>query len=371
MKTPEILDPNRPGRRSGIPRLVYRPAAGGNVDRNRSGKSAWREQPSWPAIKDQLRRTVSHVPEVIINVKGSRLGKDNDRAANEGVLRYMMYISRNGRLTTINERDESLDGREAIREAHESWDLDMQRMRGVKNEPLHPSFNIIFSMPARTDPDMVLASVRALARDHFSGHQYVLTLHTQETDPSNNPPEHPHVHLILRAENEDGVRIHIRKTTLRMWRERFAAELRARGIAANASSRAERGKSFKAARGAEWHIQRRYEQALREGKHPVSPRARTARYLSAVRELRDGRIEPRPWEIAMAARRGAILRELAQNVARLHQEGDVELADQVDRFIGELPPLDTESRQIQRALVRRVQDRLQHRAPDTSEERQR
>jgi hypothetical protein len=348
---------------------MYRPGAGGDFDRRSSGKRAEREQHSWSASKDQLRRTVNHAPEVVINVKGSRLAKNNDRMANKGVLRYMMYISRNGRLLTINERDDPLDGPEAIRETHASWDLEMQRMRGAKGEALHPSFNIIFSMPAKTDPDIVLEAVQALARDHFSGHQYVMALHTQDTDPSNDPPEHPHVHLILRAENEDGVRIHIRKTTLRIWRDQFAAELRARGIEANATSRAERGKSLKAVRGAEWHIQKRYEQDLRKGKHAVLPRAKTARYLDAARAVRDGLSESKPWEIAMAARRRDILRELVRNAGRLRQEGDVEFADQVDRYISELPPLDTESRHLQRELVQQVQRRLRERTQDNSKNR--
>lgn len=371
MPTHEILDPNRPGRRSGIRRLVYRPAAGGGFDRRSQDKGSWREDRSWSAIKDQLRRTVSRTTEVVINVKGSRLAKDNDQAANEGVLRYMMYISRNGRLLTMNERGERLDGREAIRETHASWDLDIQRMRGTKGEPLHPSFNIIFSMPARTDPDLVLDAVQAFARERFPGHQYVMALHTHETDPSKDPPEHPHVHLILRAENEDGVRIHIRKNTLRIWRERFAEELRARGIAANATSRSERGQSLKAKRGAEWHIQKRYAKDLREGRKPSPPTAKTARYMEAVLDFWDGGTRSKPWEIAMAARRSAMLAELAHHAARLRREGDAELADKVDRFIQDLPRLDTERHLIQRALVQQVQRRLKDIAPEHAQEKQR
>jgi hypothetical protein len=357
----EILDPDRPGRRSGIRRLVYRSSANGQANDSGVGKGQWRDSRDWSAIKDQLRLTVRRAPEVLINVKGSRRVKDDDHAAIESVLRYMMYISRNGRLTATNERGERIDGREAIRETHASWDLDMQRMRSGKNELLHPSFNLIFSMPAETDPDKILEAVAAVAQERFAGHQYLMALHTPETDPADDPPAHPHVHLILRAEDENGRRIHIRKGDLRTWREQFAAELRARGIEANATSRAERGRSTKAVGGAEWHINKRYEENLRQGKSVEPPKAKAARFLEAAQELQDGLTEEKPWEIAMAARRRDVLRDLTQSATRLRDEGENDLADEVDRFIQDMAPLDSERRRIQRAMVKQVHERLQER----------
>jgi len=358
MQKHEPLGEVRPGRRSGIRRLVYRPSAGNSASESPGGsRQAWRDR-DWSSIKEQLRLTVRRAPEVVINVKGSRRSQDGDQAAIEGVLRYMMYISRNGQFPTVDERGERSEGRDGVRDTHASWNLDMQRMRGTKNESLHPSFNIIFSMPAKTDPRKMLEAVQAVAQARFQGHQYLMALHTHETDPAKDAPEHPHVHLILRAEDEDGHRIHIRKTDLRAWREQFAAELRARGIEANATSRAERGRSRKAVASAEWHIQKRYQEARGRGGSPDPSKARAARFHAAAEELRQGRTEPKPWEVAMAARRRDVLRELKDNAARLRQEGDTELAEQVDRFARDMAPLDSERRQIQRALVEQVKKRL-------------
>lgn len=354
----EILDPDRPGRRSGIRRLMYRPAGDNSNGAHGSGSSRWQDSREWSAIKDQLRLTVRRAPEVVINVRGSRRANDNDERAIQGVLRYMMYISRNGQLPLPNEHGEQVEGIGAVREAHASWDLDMQRMRGAKSEALHPSFNIIFSMPADTDSATILDAVSAVARERFSGHQYVMTVHTPQTDPADNPPAHPHVHLVLRAEDENGLRMHIRKGTLRLWREQFAKELRARGIEANATSRAERGKSIKSKGSAEWHIQKRYEENVRQGKRATPSRARAARILEAAHELTDAPVRERPWEIAMAARRRDVLRELNTNMERLRQEGEDALANEVQQFISEMPPLDSERHKIQRALVKQVQDRL-------------
>jgi len=358
----EQLNQDRPGRRSGIRRLVLRPRADNHA--SGSGKPTWHDNRDWSTIKEQLRRTVRRAPEVVINVKGSRRGKDGDQAAIEGVLRYMMYISRSGRLQAVNEKDEQLNGREAIRELHASWDLDMQRLHGAKGEALHSSFNIIFSMPAKTDPEKLLGAVQGFACVRFKGHQYVMALHTHDTDPADDAPEHPHVHLVLRAENDEGQRIHIRKSDLRVWREEFAAQLRARGVEANATSRSERGRSTKSLGGAEWHIQKRFREGRNGGHNPVMPQAQAARFHEAARELQDGIIEPKPWEAAMAARRRDVLRDLASNAARLRKEGDSNLADEVDRFIREMPPVDSERRQIQRALVNQVKKRLEEQDKD-------
>jgi hypothetical protein len=368
MQKHEPLGDARPGRRPSIKRLVFRPPARNlSADSPKGSGQAWRDR-DWSSIKERLRLTVKRAPEVVINVKGSRRSQDSDHAAIEGVLRYMMYISRNGQLPTFDEHGERGEGREEVRDKHASWNLDMQRMKGMKNEPLHPSFNIIFSMPAKTDPEKILEAVQAVAQARFQGRQYLMALHTHETDPAKDACEHPHVHLILRAEDEDGNRIHIRKTDLRAWREQFAEELRARGIEANATSRAERGRSRKAVSSAEWHIQKRYQDAKApRGSHDAS-QAKVARFYAAAEELREGRTEPKPWEIAMAARRRDVLRELADNAVRLRREGDSELADQVERFAKDMAPLDSERRQIQRALVEQVKKRLREHGVDNAED---
>lgn len=318
--------PDRAGRKSDLRRLVYRP----QPDGRESGDD-------WQSIKEQLRRTIARVPEVVIKVKGGG-------TTIAGVLRYMNYISRNGALITSDEKGERISGRESIKAVHASWDLDLQRARDRKGATLHQSFNIIFSMPAKTDPDRLFAAVQAFAQEHFQRRQYLIALHTPETDPSSDPPPHPHVHVTVRAEDEDGDRLYIRKNTLRIWRVEFAAELRSRGIEANATSRAERGVSLKGRGSAEYHIKERGEVST----------AQVRRFVEAVKELEKGPVTPKPWEIAMAARRREVLRGLAENAKRLRHEGDVELATKVEHFARNLPPLDTEQRRIQRAIAAEV-----------------
>jgi len=123
----------------------------------------------------------------------------------------------------------------------EDWDLDLEvhagpsarSVRGPR-KPVKLVHNIIFSMPARTPPDKVLRAVRAFATEEFAlKHRYAMVLHTDEP--------HPHVHMVVKAISERGVRLNIRKATLRNWRQRYATRLREQGVAANATERAVRG----------------------------------------------------------------------------------------------------------------------------------
>ncbi len=93
-------------------------------------------------------------------------------------------------------------------------------------------------MPPGTPPRKVLTAVRKCAREEFYGQYcYALVLHTDEP--------HPHVHLVLKAVSEQGVRLKIKKATLRQWRPQFARRLLELGVAANATERAVRGETQK------------------------------------------------------------------------------------------------------------------------------
>lgn len=112
------------------------------------------------------------------------------------------------------------------RDAHESW----------KARPTKLVHNIVLSMPAPTSSDAVLKAGRTFAREKFAlQHRYALVLHTDQ--------KHPHVHLVVKAENEQGRRLNIDKAMLREWRQDFAEILRDQGIEANATSRAARGRN--------------------------------------------------------------------------------------------------------------------------------
>ena len=192
-----------------------------------------------PAQVEQIRRTVQRAPEAVVKV----LPRDsNDLKA---VGKHLDYIGRYGKLDLETDDGERVSGR-AGRALLDDWDLDMDEVRrqatlAATNGRKLPKLvhKLMFSMPPGTPPDKVLGAVRNFAREEFYGqHRYALTLHTDEP--------HPHVHLVLKAVSEQGVRLNIKKATLRHWRSEFARNLRLLGVEANATERAVRGETRKA-----------------------------------------------------------------------------------------------------------------------------
>ncbi len=91
-------------------------------------------------------------------------------------------------------------------------------------------------MPKGTPPEKLLLASRGFAREQFSlKHRYALTMYTDQ--------DHPHAHLVVKTVIEDGKRLNIRKAVLRAWRRLFAQQLRAHGIAGDATERALRGQT--------------------------------------------------------------------------------------------------------------------------------
>jgi Relaxase/Mobilisation nuclease domain len=192
-----------------------------------------------PAQVAQIRRTVRRAPEVVVKVL--------PRASNDlkAVGKHLDYIGRKGELEIETDDGERLSGQMG-KDLLDRWDLDLDDVRRqgalTATKGWHPPklvHKLMFSMPPGTLPDKVLEAVRNFAREEFWGqYRYAFVLHTDEP--------HPHVHLVLKAVNEQGVRLNIKKATLRHWRSEFARNLRLLGVEANATERAVRGRTKKA-----------------------------------------------------------------------------------------------------------------------------
>jgi hypothetical protein len=198
-----------------------------------------------PARRDRLShdeieliaRTVRRTPEVMVKVL-SRGGQDL-----KAISRHLGYLNREGELDIETDDGQRLSGTGVEKELLEDWDLDLEEQRrkaDLESRSNRPPpklvHKLMFSMPAGTPPDKVLAAVENFAREEFGlKHRYAMVLHTDEP--------HPHVHMVVKAVSEQGVRLHIRKATLREWRREFAQHLRDQGIAANATERAVRGET--------------------------------------------------------------------------------------------------------------------------------
>ena len=162
-------------------------------------------------------------PEVLVKVNGRQRGGGHVKA-------HLDYIGRKG-VVDIESRDgEILTSKEDVAERAAEWSDTLQ----WRSRPTVSSVSLVFSMPAGTDPEKVMGAVRALAHSELSdNHDYVLALHTDTA--------RPHVHLTVQAEGLDRVRFNPGPAQLSRFRERFAHELRARGVAAEATPRRARG----------------------------------------------------------------------------------------------------------------------------------
>ena len=195
-----------------------------------------------PAMRAKLERIVSRVPEVMVKITGRTKGVAHLKS-------HLAYITRNGELDAETEQGAAMTGRSGLKDLQQRWEddagLDDKRRRDGSL-----SINIILSMPAGTDAVAVKDSARAFAIETFGyNHDYVFVQHLDD--------KHPHVHLTVQSLGHDGRRLNPRKADLQAWRERFAGELRLRGIAAEATPRRTRGRIRKADRGAVLALRKR------------------------------------------------------------------------------------------------------------------
>jgi hypothetical protein len=294
---------------------------------------------------EQIRRTVQRVPEVMVKVL-PRASSDLKAAG-----KHLDYISRDGRLVLEADDGDRLEGQDG-RAVLEEWDVDIDDVRRQANlastrgrRPPTLVHKLMFSMPAGTPPDKVLAAVRNFAREEFWGqHRNAFVLHTDE--------DHPHVHLVLKAVSEWGVRLNIKKATLRHWRSEFARHLRELGVPANATDRAVRGQNRKAKKDGIYRASQRGDsmhvraQAEAIGSELLQGRVRVERGKSQLVETRH-KIE-HGWRTA---------------IGLLRNQGHSELAAFVARFVDEMPPPATEKELVARALVEHVHVPALRRAP--------
>ena len=277
---------------------------------------------------EQIRRTVQRVPEAVVKV----LPRDSNDLKAAG--KHLDYIGRYGELELEGDDGERLQGRVG-RALVEDWDLDIDENRRqatllgtTGGKPPKLVHKLMFSMPPGTPPEKVLTAVRNFAREQFAlQHRYVFVLHTDEA--------HPHVHLVLKAVSEQGVRLNIKKGTLRYWRSEFARHLRLLGVAANATERAVRGESRKA------RTDGIYRASLRGDSTYIRVQAEAAAAELLKGDVRTDRGKRKLISTHLAIKRG--WRDVALLLAR---DGKGGLASDVTRYAEGMPAPQTEREQL-------------------------
>jgi hypothetical protein len=286
----------------------------------------------------QISRTVRRVPEVMVKVL-SRGGQDL-----KAVGRHIDYLRDrdDGEREVETDDGGQLSGECVTRDLLEDWNLELEVRRnrsdlGVRSGGSQKLVHkLLFSMPAGTPPQKVLAAVKNLAREEFGlKHRYAMVLHTDEP--------HPHVHMVLKAVSEQGVRLNIKKATLRHWRSEFARNLRLFGVEANATERAVRGESRK---------------ALKDGIYRASLRGDST-YLRAqasavAAELSKGDLRDEPGKHKVVKTRREVVSGWHGIASHLLSEGHHDLAREVAKFVKAMPPALTHRGYVAERVLNRV-----------------
>jgi hypothetical protein len=258
------------------------------------------------------------------------------------VARHFRYLDRDGELPIETDDSEPLKGKGATEALTKDWDLELDAKRPptADHKPRQNTkspklvHKMIFSMPAGTPPEKVLAAVKDFAREEFGAkHRYAMLLHTDEP--------HPHVHMVVKAIGYDGTRLNIRKATLREWRRQFARHLRSHGMAANATERAVRGVTKPQKRDGIYRAEHR-----RDSTHWRQRTEAVARAMTP-----GGEIGPEPAKAQLLETRLQVVRGWNGVADDLVRQGQVELALAVRRFATKLPPVRTEREWIRDRLL--------------------
>jgi hypothetical protein len=285
---------------------------------------------------DQIGRTVRGVPEVMVKVSGG--GKSP-----AAVKAHISYIDRHGNLEVHTDRGEILQGRAVAEHLTGVWNLDVGRGQyrpepkpGKTDRRPKQVHNLVFSMPKGTPPEKLRSATQKFAREKFAlRHRYAMVLHTDQG--------HPHVHLVVKAVSEQGERLYIRKATLRAWREDFAGYLRELGVAANATPVQLRGRPKERMRDGIYR-------ALKRGQSTFM--RRKAEWVA--KELLRGGLRAEPGKANLLATRERVVQDWSATAANLRDQGEPQLAREVEGFVRRMPAVATGDERIARSLLAQV-----------------
>lgn len=203
-------------------------SAGRITDSLSAAKAGSRAQRNATALR-MIDRTVKRSPQVVVKITSRLHGSPSTLGAFTYVSRLGMSDKEPIDLAT-SEAKTLTDARDmmALAREWEAWEQsDEARRKGAT------AIAMVFSMPPGTDPEKVRQAVREFAESDMANRRWVMALHTDE--------DHPHVHLIIAGRDNDGRRFNPNREFLQHCRDRFAENLRALGVEADATKRVTRG----------------------------------------------------------------------------------------------------------------------------------
>jgi hypothetical protein len=268
-------------------------------------------------VRREIRLAVRRAPQVMVKVTGGGRGMRVIRA-------HLKYIGREGD-GLIDQDGVRHEGAAARQELAKAWAVEGTPI--PEHSDRREAFNIMWSMPAGTEAELVLAAVQKVARESFADHRYVMALHSHQANP--------HVHLVVRAESDISARrLNPRKADLHRWRTEFVEQLRELGIEAAATRQV--------VRGVERRDQPLWQQKARGEGRLQGDMARPPREAVARESRRE----------ALQAWHG-----LAAALVRSEDADDRELAKAIAAFVGRMPATQEQLAKARRQVQHEVRQK--------------
>lgn len=272
------------------------------------------------AIRAHLRLLVARAPQAAVTNYARPTSLRSLRT-------HLDYISRKGELPLIGRDDQRLEGREAILRRADDWVMDQFRFRGG----VALAYTMTLSMPPGTPAEPVERAARAFAAQEYAGHDALRVLHLDRP--------HPHVHLAVRGEDDEGRSRPITSADLYRFPEVFAEKLRAEGVEADGSPRWQRGVVLRP----EHQKVRKAREDFEAGRAPA-PRVLVENHRQALDIARGLETDPRKWEALMIERQRRVREgylSLADRLDAMNEIGDQRLAIALRQFVADMPPVRT------------------------------
>lgn len=276
-----------------------------------------------------VQRLTGRAPTPLV----SRMGAPKGLGA---LKRNLDYISRDGALPLEGRDGERLVGRQQIHDRAEDWKLDQYAW----NKQLNLAHSFVASMPPGTPAKPVFEAASRFARRAFAGTDFLIAKHEDEP--------HPHVHLSVRAQRDDGSQLVFRPLDFNRLREAFASALRDQGLEAEAAPRALRGVAVKSLRRRTQLMQRDFLAGRAD-----EPRHVAIRIDEAFAEARSEIHAERPWEARIKAVQQRVrdnYLRIADGFDQMRDEESRRLAVALRRFVLEMDrPLTRRERLVEDA----------------------
>ena len=232
---------------------------------------------AWKGSPAQRLRVSREAPQAVLKITSHSRGLKDVR-------NRLRYISRQGELPLETEDGCVLEGAEEVDELAAHWAADFSNRKGTVRKA-RDAMNLVVSLPAGTDREKALEAAREFFAEAFAGnHEYAFAAH-DDTD-------HFHIHLVVKLRGRDGKQMRASRKDPDLWRQKFAAKAREKGLDLDASPRWARGKGRRSSTPVPIHELRRRGEI---------PQRDTAAAEEALHRARDADDRPSEHEAAMQA----------------------------------------------------------------------